>query len=632
MITKSNTTRTHFIDEETKFSGKYSKNVLSTLGQAYKPYKLRCFILLVIGLLARILLMSNANLIGLWVDSLCKAPSNCAPIPKMFEGFGSTEFLIFLFTVSVLGLGLTLVFRIGFSRLSSLAVSQLYDEVTLRVSRLPMSFFDSTPVGRIVTRFSSDYGNVFRLFGGPLAEFIGIIFDLIAMVLLVTVANKFYLMVCVFIAALNYLVYRLNRERLRIYRRDLSRNRSPSIAHFAETAQGSTTIRTFQKQSTFFARFTKLNLLFLNQRLKTSAQLLFFSFQMNALTSLLLLITGVSAYFLVQKSILSIGSVGVAFSFIAISGNTLQMFFDWVAQFEEALIGVERLDQYLRHPMEPGSKLQPHAQFRTDHPQYKLAEAEVIRTSQIFAKDSSSLEIKNLNFRYRKDLPWVLKNIDFTIAPGERVGIVGRTGSGKTSLIQVLFHLYPIESGTIKIDGLQANINHRDENLTDSYIDLDLYRKSMALISQEPAIFKGTLRENLSLDPTKNDAELISTLTRVGLAGWFQSLTLKLDSKIEERGRNLSQGEKQLICMARCLLQDCPIVVMDEATSNVDPHSEEILVRATNDFFSKKTQIIIAHRLSTIEKCDRIIWLHNGQIKMQGTPREVLREFREARL
>jgi ABC-type multidrug transport system fused ATPase/permease subunit len=113
---------------------------------------------------------------------------------------------------------------------------------------------------------------------------------------------------------------------------------------------------------------------------------------------------------------------------------------------------------------------------------------------------------------------------------------------------------------------------------------------------------------------------------------WLDGLSDGLQTQIDERGRNLSQGEKQLLCMARCLLQDSPIVIMDEATSNVDPHSEEILVRATSDFFAERTQIIIAHRLSTIEKCDRILWLHNGEIKMLGKPSEVLPEFREAHL
>ncbi len=622
-----------FLEDEVKFSGGYSKNVLDTLNKAYATYKLKCAILLLIGFVGRLLLMSNANIIGLWVDSLCASPQICAQSSMrvtVLNQFSSRDYIVLLAFVSCLGLALTLIFRVWFSRLSSYAVSQFYDEVTLRTSRLPMSFYDVTPVGRIVTRFSSDYGNVFRLFGGPLAEFIGIIFDIGAMIILVSFAHPIYLCICLLIATLNYCVYRLNRDSLRIHRRDLSRNRSPSIAHFAETAQGATTIRTFQKQKSFFKRFSALNLLYLDQKLKTTARLLFFSFQMNALTAFLLLITGISAYFLVQKGILSIGSIGVAFSFIAISGNTLQMFFDWISQFEEALIGVERLDQYLRHPLEAGAKLPSRAQFHTDHPMYTKLEAEELVKSKQTMSGASSLEIRNLNFRYRSDLPQVLKNINLKVSAGERLGVIGRTGSGKSSLIQVLFHLYPIEKGEIEIDGVQANLSN--ENAANSKIDLELYRSRVALISQDPCIFKGTLRENLTLDEMKTEDELISSLSRVGLNSWFQTLPLGFQTQIEERGRNLSQGEKQLICMARCLLQNCPIVIMDEATSNVDPHSEEILVRATNEFFVNKTQIIVAHRLSTIEKCNRILWLHEGEIKMLGEPLEVLKAFREANL
>ncbi len=624
------TVSTRFIEDEAKFSGGYSKNIISTLSQAYAPYKLKCLLLLAIGFLGRVLLMSNANIVGLWVDSMCKSPQICTPLPRWTESLDSANFIFLLSAVSLSGLCLTLLFRIWFSRLSSHAISQFYDEVTLRTSRLPISFFDVTPVGRVVTRFSSDYGNVFRLFGGPLAEFLGIIFDILAMIVLVTFASRIYFLICILIAGLNYFVYRMNRANLRKQRRGLSRNRSPSISHFAETAQGATTIRTFQKQSSFFKRFTSLNLLFLNQRLKTTFHLLIFSFQMNALTALLLLITGFNAYFFVKSGVLSVGSVGVAFSFIAISGNTLQMFFDWISQFEEALIGVERLDQYLRYPIESGTKLPSSAQFQASQAKYTYQEEDDLNKNQLFNKNSATIEIQNLNFRYRQDLPQVLKNISFSVAAGERLGIIGRTGSGKTSLIQILFHLYPIESGVIKIDGHEANLQKNNFLNEKPLIDLELYRKSMALISQDPTIFKGTLRENLSLDCSKPIAELIETLNRVGLKTWFQFLPLGLNTTIEERGRNLSQGEKQLICMARCLLQNCPIVIMDEATSNVDPHSEEILVRATNDFFADKTQIIVAHRLSTIENCDRILWLHEGEIKMLGKPQEVLKAFREA--
>lgn len=626
-----------FIEDETQFSGKYAPTVYNTLYQAYRKYLKASFFLMILGLMGRILLLANANIVGIWVDSLCSAPNPCKEIPSIFKNWESKEFVMFMVFLSLSGLGLTLIFRIAFSRIGARAVSQIYDEVTLRTSRLPMSFFDSTPTGRIVTRFSSDYGNMFRLFGGPLAEFVGIIFDLIAMVVLISVANPLYLFIVVFIAILNYSVYRFNQKSLRKERRALALNRSPSISHFSETTQGSSIIKSFQKQANFFDRFSYLNNLFLKQRLSTTKALLLFSLQMNFNTSFLLFLTGVSAYYLIHLKLVSIGSIGVAFSFISIAGNTLQMFFDWIAQFEEAMIGVERLDQYLRQNLEPGLRLPVNTEFITKHPIYSDEEYQKLKNYKVQAK-SAEIEVKNLSFRYREHLPDVLKNLNFKINAGEKIGIIGKTGSGKTSLIQVLYHLYPYQQGEILINKQKANLQskaHQElmthESKTQTpIIELEWFRRHMSLITQDPIIFKSSLRDNLSFQTEINDKTRIEALNRVGLNTWFEQLEFGLDTQIEERGKNLSQGEKQLICMARCLLQETPIVIMDEATSNVDPQSEEIMVRATNEFFAGRTQIIIAHRLSTIQKCDRILWLDQGEIKMFGETADILAAWKQA--
>jgi ABC-type multidrug transport system fused ATPase/permease subunit len=154
----------------------------------------------------------------------------------------------------------------------------------------------------------------------------------------------------------------------------------------------------------------------------------------------------------------------------------------------------------------------------------------------------------------------------------------------------------------------------------------------MAFISQEPILFQGTLRGNLDIEGREKEEKLVAVLRKVGLWDWVQENPLGLEMVIEERGKNLSLGERQLLCMARCLLQEAPIVIMDEATSSVDPQSEEILVRATEEFFSDRTQIIIAHRLSTLQKCDRILWLQNGEIVALGPTSEVLPRFEKTNL
>lgn len=610
----------YFSDGAARREGGYSKTLLQTLWFSYQSFIKRIFLCLVLGILGRGLLLANTNVIGYWVDELT---GKSTPL----EGLDSQGIIILLCSMALAGFIFTMIFRVGFSRLSAQAVSTLYDEVTLRTSRLPLSFFDSNPTGRIVTRFSSDYGNVFRLFGGPLAEFLSIIFDLIMMIILITIASPLYLIFVAFIGLMNFLVYKLNQEKLRSSRRELSASRSPSIAHFAETTQGASTIRTFRRQKSFAERFERLDQYFISQKMNTTKNLISFSFQMNSLTALLLLMTGVSAYFMVEKGWATVGSVGVAFSFIALSGNTVQMFFEWLTQFEEAMIGVERLDQYMRMDIEKGSHLPSSAKFPTGHNVYAQSVEKYLLGRKLTENRSASVQVQDLWFRYRNDLPWVLKGLNFEVNPGERLGIVGRTGSGKSSLIQALFHLYPVDKGLVAINNHNPKLHEHE-----SGVDLNLYRQSMAFISQEPILFQGSLRFNLDIENKIEDKRLIDVLDQVGLKDWVLSQPEGLLMKIEERGKNLSLGERQLLCMARCLLQDAPIVIMDEATSSVDPQSEEIMVKATEEFFSDRTQIIIAHRLSTLEKCDRILWLQNGEIACLGPTQEVLPRFKNTEL
>lgn len=609
-------------EAETKGAQSFNKDIFRTLYLSYKPYMGRILLFIFIGFLGRILLLANTNLVGLWVDSLCiqQSSNHCHELPGIFKTFGPSDFIKTMLVFSILGFLMTMGFRILFSRWSAQAVSTLYDETTLRTSRFPMSFFDKTPAGRIITRFSSDYGNIFRLFGGPLAEFMAIIFDLLSIIILIGVAHPIFLIFVFFAGLLNYGTYRLHRSRLRKARRELSASRSPSISHFAETAQGSLVIRAFGRESSFQKRFLALNNFYLSQKIETTQKLILFSVNMNSLSAILFLVTGLSSVWLIHQGLITVGSVGVAFSFIVMSSAAIGMFFEWLTQFEDAIIGVERMNQYLFHPIEPGTKLPPETTFATDH---FIEEKNEVKNVELKNLKSATVELNNLWLRYGPELPWILKDITFKVHAGEKIGIVGRTGSGKSSLIQALFYLYPFEKGSISVGGLDP---------LRSEISIKDYRQSMAYITQDPVLFQGRLIDNLDLLQEHSLEDVSQALEKVGLLEWVQSHPQKLQLSIEERGKNLSLGERQLICMARCLLQKTPIVIMDEATSSVDPQSEEIMVKATDQFFSDRTQIIIAHRLSTLEKCDRILWLDQGTIQLLGPTHEVLPKFKNSNL
>lgn len=604
-------------EEKAESEKQFSRAVFDTLSKAYRPYTKALFFALFLGLAGRVLILGQANIIGYWVDSLCKAPAQCTLHPQ-FQGWSHQDYLTLLGIMCAAGFGFTLFFRILFSRYSAYAVSSIYDWVTFKTSRFPIRFFDENPAGRIITRFSSDYGTVFRLFGGPLAEFLSIIFDLICILVLIVASSYYFAIPLVFIIFLNLFIYKKNIHKLRTERRALSASRSPSISHFAESTQGATTIKISGRSDTFRKRFDLLDTFYVNQRLKTNVEIMKFSLQMNTLSSLLLLLVGVMSFYLIRDGKISAGAIGASFGLIVYSGNTIQMFFEWLAQLEEGVIGIERLSQYLNKDLEYGQKTEYLQQLpsliRSPEMLSKLSAPQ----SKTSARGTGDLTLDNLWFRYSPDLPWILKGISLKIHFGEKIGIIGRTGSGKTSLIQSLFMLYPYEKGRILINGQEPIVD----------LDLTTYRYNYSYISQDPVLFQGTLRENLDPLQQISETNLMQTLVQVGYVSSVEDRYM-LDARIEERGKNLSVGEKQLLCLARTLLQKAPIVILDEATSSVDPHSEELMVRATEEFFSDRTVLIIAHRLSTLEKCDRIVWLDKGEIRKIGPAMDIIEEFKK---
>ena len=624
-------TKAKFIENDKQFSGKYANNVFETLRLSFREYKLRVYFLFVLGVIGRVFLLFNTNIMGYWIDSLCVGPQACRPVPYLFASFGRSEYVSTLVVFALIGLVINTIFRVAIARTGTRAVGTLYDEVTIRTSRLPMSFFDSTPVGRIVTRFGSDYGGVNRMAGGPLGEFLCLIFDLVVIVCLTVLASLWFLPIVLLVITANFLVYRRCNIILRKERRSLAQLRGPSIAHFAETVQGATAIKVFGKRSSFVSRFETLLDMLLAQKMATVRAVQAFAFNMTAISSGMLLITGFGGIFLVEHSLISVGSVAVAFTFIMMTTTTTQQFFEWLANMEEALTGVERLDDYLRRPLEAGARLPKATIFNFG--ELRAAEEEAVTplcdVDLVKADAGSRIVFEKFSLRYRDDLPLVLENLNFTIEPGEFFAVIGRTGSGKSTLISAMFGLYLPEFGRMTIGGCAADYSMREHTL--GRVPLEQFRRKMSLIPQDPNLFRGTLRENLTSKPIISDERLWAILKLIGIATWVTTLhnggQRGLDYVLAEGGKNLSVGERQLVCMARALLQDAPIMIMDEATSSVDPASEELLVRATREQLKHKTRVVVAHRLSTIEGADRVLWLDKGRIRMLGRPKDILPHF-----
>lgn len=577
----------------------FSRSIFDTLLQAYRPFLVRIILVVILGFVGRLIFLSNAQMIAKFYDS--------HQVVTRDDLAGLTTTLLIVLVVAFI---LTILYRTVFSRLSALAVSRIYDETTYRVSRYPLSYFDHTPVGKITTRFSSDYGNIFRLFGGPLAEFLSIIFDLTGISLLIMLTHPYFVINLALAGLGFYVILKRNQLRLRGHRREVSILRGPSVAHFSETVQGSLSIRQNSKVKTFISRFLKLDDLYIASKFNIIKSIMRFSTELNIISTLLFLANGVLGMYLVQEGKLGAGQVAVILGFTILATNTLQMFFEWYSQFEEALVGVERMDEFIRNPIEDGAFLPAHADFETHHPKKAKGKKADDTPVEISAAEFK-LSVENLSLTYPGQNHPTLSNVSFKLKPEEKLGIIGRTGAGKSTLIAALLRLYPFNQGVILIDNAYKN-------------DIEDHRGQFSLISQDQFFIKGTIKDNLDLFNQYSNEQLTETLKLVGLP-------LQLHFMLDEKGQNLSQGEKQLLSLARGLLQNAEIFIFDEATANIDPQSEKLIELALKKTLAHKTQIRIAHRLQTVLDCDRILWLENGQVKMLGSTPEVLEAFEATR-
>ncbi|KAJ1533089.1 hypothetical protein HK096_005698, partial [Nowakowskiella sp. JEL0078] len=499
-----------------------------------------------------------------------------------------------------MGLGISQVlftFIVGvFLVVSGTRASRILHEKALsNIIRAPVTFFDTTPLGRILNRFSKDQDAIdttlmetFRIFMFTLA------LTFATFITIVYVTPWFAVPLAPMLVVYYYL-QALYRSVARELKRIDSITRSPLYAYIGESLTGLSTIRAFSEQDR--QNFGPYFLIFVAQR--------WISVRLEIIGSFLVFMAALLGIF--ARGYLSPAYLGIS---LAYALQVTQMLNFCVRQFGEtevAMNAVERIEYY-------GTSIEREASPESNEENKPKA---IISKSTWPA--SGRIQVENLQLRYSKDLPLVLKGISFTVADGEKIGIVGRTGSGKSTIMTALFRLVePEPNSVILLDDTNGT------TINALTLGLDDLRRAFAIIPQDPVLFSGTVRFNLDPFNEYEDGEIWDAINRANLKEKILENSNGLDSAVQEGGENFSVGQRQLLCLTRAMLKKPRILIMDEATANVDLETDSIIQKALREDFKDATILTIAHRLNTIIDYDRVLVLSQGEIQEFDNPAVLL--------
>ncbi|KAK3605631.1 hypothetical protein CHS0354_027297 [Potamilus streckersoni] len=463
------------------------------------------------------------------------------------------------------------------------ASKTLHNRMFKKVLRTQIGFFDTNPVGRILNRFSKDVGHMDDLLPVTFFDFVQCFLLIIGIVIVAGVVNPWVFIPTVPLSVLFLVIRRYYLRTSRHIKRLEGTTRSPVFSHLSASLQGLHTIRAFNMQEKFVEEFDN------HQDLHSESWFLFLTssrwlaIRLDWLCALF--VTAVSFSCVLAAESLNAGLVGLSMTY----AMTLMGMFQWgvrqSAEVENQMVSVERVLDYSNLPSEA-----PLESIDSKKPPPDWPAVGVITG-------------KGAALRYGDDKPLVLKDLNFVINGKEKIGIVGRTGAGKSSLITMLFRLVEPCNGELFIDG----INILEMGLHD-------LRNKISIIPQDPVLFTGTLRRNLDPFSNHQDIALWNALEEVQLKDAIEELPHGLETEVSEGGINFSVGQRQLICLARAILRQNKILMIDEATANVDPRTDQLIQKTIREKFHNCTVLTIAHRLNTIMDSDRVLVLDEGRI------------------
>ena len=469
-------------------------------------------------------------------------------------------------------------------------VYQMREEVFTHIHSLSLTFFNSTPVGKLVTRVSNDTEAINELFSSILVKLfkntVKIVGYAVVMISIdVRMAGLSFLLLPV-VTFLTFLFQILSRKAYQITRTKIT----DLNTFLSEHISGMRLIQIFAREEAKYKQFKRKSqeLFEANWR-----EVMIFAIFRPAiyLTSILamVIVIGGGSYWVLQGT-LSLGTLFIFISYISSFFEPIQDLAEQFGTLQSSLASAEKIFSVLDVKPEITSPASP-----------------------VPVQIKGRIEFRHVWFAYEKD-DYVLKDVSFVIEPGQKIAFVGATGAGKSSILNLIGRYFDIQKGEILIDG----VNIRD-------IDTDVLRRAIGQVQQDVFIFTGDIKNNISLNNEEISLEQIQTAAQtVGADSFIQKLPGGYDEPVTERGSTLSAGQRQLLSFARTLAYDPTILVLDEATANIDTETESLITKALERLMEGRTTIMVAHRLSTIQHADKIIVMHHGEIREQGSHQELL--------
>jgi ATP-binding cassette subfamily B multidrug efflux pump len=539
--------------------------------------------------LAVLLLLSGAAL-ALVGPALTQRALDVA-IPRQDTALLGTLAAIFL-----LALVLDFIVEYGQTLLTAyIGQRVMYDlrmEIFGQLQRLSISYFDRNPVGRLMTRVTSDVETLNELFSSGVVTVFGDLFTLVAIMAMMLAIDWQLALVTFSVIPLVWLTATLFRRRVREAFREIRFRLTRLNAYLQERLSGMRVVQLFGRERDSAARFAELNREHLQAHLRSITIYAVFFPVVEVLTAIAM------ALLLYYGGLRTIGgslTVGVLAAFIQLTRRFFQPLQDLSEKFnllQSAMASSERVFALLDQPVTVPEPTAPAAMSRP------------VR---------GEVRFEGVWFRYNADGPWVLRDVSFTASPGQTIALVGHTGSGKTTIVNLLLRFYDPDRGRILIDGVDI----RELSTAD-------LRSLIGFVQQDLFLFVGDILHNLTLDAPITPEAARRAATRVGADRFIERLPDKYHHRLGERGRSLSVGERQLLSFARALALDPTILVLDEATSSVDAEAEGQIQHAIAELMTGRTSIVVAHRLSTILHADEILVLQHGEIRERGSHRELL--------